>query len=121
MAAEGETKDNFTILLDSLLPTDTDDTDDTKTKLIEKYDVSQYKSFINKISKDLSEIDTQIESIVKNESSFYTNIKTLQINTFKSFLLEAMPDCTSEISEIINAFETKITNINDIETNITKE
>ena len=107
-------EDNFTILLESLLPTV-----DTKTKLIDKYNVSQYKSFINKISKDLLEIDTQIKNIVGNESTFYDNIKTLQINTFKSFLLEAMPDCTSEIEEIINAFETKIKNINKIETNIT--
>ena len=71
------------------------------------------KRFINKNSKKLLDIDTQLEEKLQNNLEFLKKLKILQIGTILSFLTDVNLNCDEEVQSIINIYENKIQRLNE--------
>lgn len=71
------------------------------------------KRFINKNSKKLLDIDTQLEEKLQNNPEFLKKLKILQIGTILSFLTDVNLNCDEEVQSIINIYENKIQRLNE--------
>jgi hypothetical protein len=111
--------ENFTELLNKL------DTEETKAGIeyIRKNlsEISSDKKIqINKISKNLLDLDKSIiESIDKEKySDFLLEMKKLHINVFISFLIDIAPNCSKHIKLVKDKLTEKVNKFNSVIENI---
>ena len=120
MAAESKDGlENFNELLNRL------DTEETKADIeyIRKNlsEISAEKKIqINKISKNLLDLDKSIIESVDEEkySDFLLEMKKLHINVFISFLIDVAPNCSKHIKLVQDKLTEKVNKFNSVIKNI---